>query len=88
MSFPNCVRGSHAYNIGAPLWLIITFTKSPCYLFQMEEVRKSHIRGIVNAFKVPTCSITRTMKAAEEQESKCRSLVPSGAQFPIEVFSY
>ena len=42
----------------------------------MEAVKKSHIRGILNEFKAPTQSISKTMPEADEQSSKCFSCKP------------
>ena len=40
------------------------------YLFQIDDVKKAHVRGLLNAFKVPSQSIRRTQQQAAEQASK------------------
>ena len=38
--------------------------------FQVSEIKRAHVRGLLHAFKVPTQSILRTQQQANEQASK------------------
>ena len=41
---------------------------------QVESIKRSHVQSILNAFKIPTQSILKTMKEADDQSSKYLSL--------------
>ena len=73
--------------------LVRTNTHSALLCFQVDAVKRAHVRGLLHAFKVPTQSILRTQKQANEQAREFQFfffffffLIPCPSRYALHLF--